>query len=486
MFREDALEQLDHFREIAFGQLAHCYHPTMVGKQLRNPVAGPPGQPWSDRTMLARARRGRWDATVSHYMRTTMQSTDRLVILGSGITALAVARDARRLGLQALLVDTGTGVAMASRRARSQVLRGPMEEIALPWLAALGRERRSLLIATSDDWLRFLLPHRSELESSYAGVLHPANTALATCLDKQRFAAWCGRHALRTPRQFQLADLLQSAALPCPLLLRPAETRHAALPGEVCKAREVTTCAALLHEVERLGRAGLQPVLTESLLGRPLRQYSVGFARQDGQTLVVVAQKLRPLPAACATGTLVQTVADTGLEALGRQVAQLLDYRGIGEIEVLRDLDTGEDFLIEVNARPWLQFALGQATGRDLLGLASGAHHGPARAARRQARWLDLRADLRTCFAQPHGLVRNGQLGLPAWFASVARARLFACWSPLDQGPFWHEVRDLFSRLWRPGAAGPGRIRAGGSAAAHRWPASPRPAADLKNSSGWE
>lgn len=433
-------------------------------------------------------------------MPATTPISERLVILGSGITALAVARDARRLGLQPLLVDTEAGIAMASRSARSQVLGGTAQELDPQWLAGLGRQHRSQLMATSDEWLRLLMRHREELEDSYARILHPSNQVLATCLDKQRFAAWCAQNALRTPRQFRVADLPQSGALPCPLLLRPVETRHALPPALVPKACEVSSHAELLHCAAGLRRAGLHPVLTESLLGRPLRQYSVGFARQDGQTLVVVAQKLRPLPAACATGTLVETVADAALEALGRQVAGLLDYRGIGELEVLRDLATGEDFLIELNARPWLQFALGEATGKDLLALATGARcaishaartHVPqagapqARAPRDSARWLDFRADLRACFARG-GLVRTGQLGLTAYLASVARARLFACWSPRDQRPFWRELRDLLSRPWRPGAPDPRRTRAGGSAARPHWPASRPPAADWKNSSGWE
>jgi predicted ATP-grasp superfamily ATP-dependent carboligase len=414
------------------------------------------------------------------------QSPDRLVILGNGITALAVARDARRLGLRPLLVDKDDGVAMATRCARVQLLHGPLQEIAIPWLCALAREQPSQLIATSDDWLRILLAHRDDLESSYARVLHPANEQLAICLDKPRFAAWCVQHGLRTPRQFQLAELIDDAALPCPMLLRPAHTRHAVLPALIPKAREITSRAELLHYAARFRRVGLQPVLTESLLGRPLRQYSVGFARQQAQILTVVAHKLRPLPAACATGSLVEEAPDAPLEALGRQVAQLLDYRGIGELEVLRDLATGEDFLIELNARPWLQFALGEATGRDLLGLASGVQRKPAQPRRTSARWVDMRADLRACFARPDGLVRSGQLGLRAYLASLARAHLFACWSLRDPGPFWRELRDLVSRRWRPDAPGPGRIRAAGSAAERHPPASPPPAADWKNSSGWE
>jgi len=394
-----------------------------------------------------------------------IQRPERLVILGSGITALAVARDARRLGLSALIMDTQAGMAMTSRQAYSRILRDA-EDMTLPGLVALAREQPSLLIATSDEWLRFLLLHRGELDAEFARVLHPASAQLATCLDKQRFAAWCGAHGLRTPRQFTLAELLQSAALPCPLLLRPAETRHAASPAEVPKARQVSSRAELLLQLAGLERVGLQPVLTESLLGRPLRQYSVGFARHGGQTLTVVAHKLRPLPAACAAGTLVQTVPDAALDALGRQVAELLDYSGIGELEVLRDLRSGEDFLIEVNARPWLQFPLGEATGSDLLGLVTDMRNDAAARAGTRARWLDFRGDLRACFARPDGLVRSGQLGALDYLASLLRARRFACWSLRDQRPFWNGLRDLLTRPWRPAAPDPERIRAGGSAVA--------------------
>ena len=62
----------------------------------------------------------------------------------------------------------------------------------------------------------------------------------------------------------------------------------------------------------------------------------------------------------------------TRVEQLARNAIERLDYFGIGEAEILRDKQTGEDYLIEINARPWLQYALAPASNHDFLGLVLG------------------------------------------------------------------------------------------------------------------
>jgi predicted ATP-grasp superfamily ATP-dependent carboligase len=408
---------------------------------------------------------------------------DRIIILGSGITALAVARCAHRLGLAPTIFDTSAQVATRSRLVQAEIHPEPWCDSILARLVQLGERRRSFLVATADAWLQFLILHRTQLEGAYAHILHPGNEALAVCLDKGRFADWCETHGLPTPRRFQLDENLGSddPRLQFPLLLRPAETLHSAPDLAALKAVEVRTPAELAEQLQRLTRANRQPVLSQSLLGRPLIQHSVGFARHDDRMLVVTARKLRPLPTACAPGTLVETTEDPRLQALAHQVARLLDYQGIGEIEILEDSSTGELFLIEVNPRPWLQFTLGAATGRDLLGLVTrGQAHCRARVTRGRARWLDFRGDLRGCLPA----LRKRKLGIVAYLRSISFANEYALWNGFDQAPFWRDLVELLSRPLRPAASGPGTTRGAGSAAQRRLRSWRPPGADSKNWSG--
>ncbi len=391
----------------------------------------------------------------------------RLVILGSGITALAVARCAHRLGLSPVVFDASAEVAAFSRLVRSEIHPQPWCDSILAELQQLGERGRSFLICTADAWLQFLILHRAQLETSYARILHPTNNVLSLCLDKGRFAEWCAANGLPVPRSLpaDAATGLEDTDLPFPVMVRPAETLHSTADAGAIKAVEVRTRAQLDEQLKRLTRANRQPVLSESLLDRRLVQHSVGFARSGGQLITVVARKLRPPPRACGPGTLVETAGHPAVDALARRVATLLDYQGIGEIEILEDVDTGAFFLIEVNPRPWLQFALGAATGRDLLGLVTldQPHCAPRHAV---ARWLDLRGDLRNAFKAPHGVVRTRQLGLLSYLRSIARANVFARWSWSDPTPFWRELRDMSRGLLRQPAGQ--RPDPGGPAARRR------------------
>jgi predicted ATP-grasp superfamily ATP-dependent carboligase len=412
---------------------------------------------------------------------------DKLVILGSGVTALAVARCAHRLGMQPVIFDTATELAASSRLVRAEIHPEPWCDSILAALLHLGDKGRSLLISTADAWLQFLILHRPQLESAYARILHPPSHVLSLCLDKGRFADWCMEHGLPAPRRFHLNESGSPDAreLPYPLMVRPAETLHSTADAGTIKAVEVHTREELDAHLKQLTRANRQPVLCESLLGRPLVQHSVGFARHGAHIITVVARKLRPRPEACGPGTLVETADNPAVDALARQVALLLDYQGIGEIEILEDTRSGEYFLIEVNPRPWLQFALGAATGRDLLGLVT--RNQPQCTPRGStARWLDLRADLRACFRGPHGLVRTHRLGAWAWLRSIASANVFARWSAADQRPFWREMSDMLRAMRRRSAAGHGTTPAGGSASPRRSRSWRQPGAGWRSWSGSE
>jgi predicted ATP-grasp superfamily ATP-dependent carboligase len=175
-------------------------------------------------------------------------------------------------------------------------------------------------------------------------------------------------------------------------------------------------------------------VVSESLLHTPLTQFSVPFARSDSHFEVFVARKVRPAPRHCSVGSYVELAPQPDVESLARRVATALDYFGIGEAEILRDDATGRLFLIEVNARPWLQYALAPASGHDFLGPLVGK----SRAMRRVTdgrRWIDFESDLFGAFSSSVGAVRLGELGLGSYLLSLMRANVYARFDLRDPLP---------------------------------------------------
>jgi D-aspartate ligase len=387
---------------------------------------------------------------------------ERLVILGGSLTALAVVRSAARLGIEPTILDVEPGPAFASRLPHRLLHDGRSRDACVDAMIAAVDGRGAWLVATTDAWIRVIADHRDRLEAAFDLVLHPANEALSICLGKSRFADWCEAHALPAPRRYRVEAGVRFGVSAFPLLVRPDETLHSRPVAGIAKAREVRDDAELDACLEAYRAAALVPVVNESLLGRPMLQYSVGVARIGDASLAVVARKERPLPRACRVGTLVEAVREPRVEALALRVAALLDYRGIAEVEVLEDANSGELFLIEVNARPWIQFGLGLAAGRDLLGFLVSGGRGPEAGPPRRARWISFPDDLYVCWSRDDGVVRRGELSFGAYLRSVLGASVYGRWSLRDPGPFVQGLHELLApRIRRLIGRGPGRARGG-------------------------
>jgi predicted ATP-grasp superfamily ATP-dependent carboligase len=302
--------------------------------------------------------------------------------------------------------------------------------------------RQVALISTSDDWIRFVIQHRSVLNSSYGLIVQPENATLELCLDKMAFSEWCVASGLPCPEAWIPGRGLRPTSLGFPVLLRPVRTLHGNRELGLPKAVEARTESELVHWLEQFEAKRVIPLVTESLLGRSLEQYSVPFARRGGKTLLFTARKVRPSAELCQAGTCVEICVDERIEHLGRTAVERLDYFGIGEVEILRDKHTGKDYLIEINARPWLQYALAPASNHDFLGLVlnlpTAAEKTPVRAGKT---WVSLHQDLFVAFSRSVGMVRHGRLGLFSYLRSLARSNVFALFDWRDPRPFLLSLR---------------------------------------------
>ena len=365
-----------------------------------------------------------------------------LVILGASITGLAVARDAHQHGLRAVVVDSEEGPGLHSRRV-TPVRVGPATEAAtLDRILSLGGAQ-SALISTSDHWIRFVIDHRSALGSSFHSIVQPANPTLELCLDKMAFSDWCSTSGLPSPAAWIPGRGARPTSLGFPVLLRPVRTVHSRRDVDLPKAVEARSESELAHWLEQFAVRRVVPLVSESLLGRSLEQFSVPFARDNRQMLMFTARKVRPSAELCQTGTCVELYTDERIEQLGRTAVERLDYFGIGEVEILRDKQTGKDYLIEINARPWLQYALAPASNHDFLGLVLGLPAtGEKIAVRIGKTWLNFYPDLFIAFSRSVGMVRHGRLGILPYLRSLARSNVFALFDWRDPRPFllslWH------------------------------------------------
>ena len=378
----------------------------------------------------------------------------RIVVLGSSLSALGVVRNAHSDNLTPVLFDTERGIATRSSFAHVEVANEAGEDTLLSRICSLGKVEQSVLIGTSDRWLRFILKHREELETSYERILHPKNPSLSICLEKKDFLQWCAGIGIPVPhfytffRERGLQSLPAAPEIRFPLLMRPSSTLHAADSGRVPKAMEVKNAGELRGALMLYYSAGTDVVATESLLGHRITQFSVPAARSRNGIVSFVTEKLRPLPLNCAVGTYVRLRPDRAIEDLARYALDRLDYEGVAEVEILRSHDTGGDYMIEINARPWIQYNLATQSGHDFLRfLLDPESYDPSREIKSGKAWINFWDDFFACFSRSVGLVRKGQVGLSEYLSSILRANVRSKFNLLDPYPWIFDAWENFSRF---------------------------------------
>ena len=368
----------------------------------------------------------------------TTDEVARVVILGGSITALAVAREAHALGLAPVVVDPAPGIAHRSSLVEVARFADGSDDDVLDRLRDLAGPG-ACLIATADRWVRFIRRNREQLEALFHPVLHPGNDVLDVCLSKPAFADWCVANRLDTPRHCRGDDPRCLEGIRYPVLVRPAETVHGQnrSPLRLPKAAEAASPQELESLMQRYREAGAATFVAESLLGQRLIQYSVPFARRDRQIISYVARKVRPPADWCSTGTLVELSPDAEIEALALRAIEALDYFGIGEVEVLHSLDSRRSYLIEINARPWVQYSLATESGHGFLGFMLGAPRPAGFPPVKQGlAWINFGDDSYVCFSRSEGIVTKGRLSPLEYLKSVARPKTYALFSWRDPGPW--------------------------------------------------
>ncbi|NOZ52944.1 MAG: hypothetical protein GXP08_07340 [Gammaproteobacteria bacterium] len=301
------------------------------------------------------------------------------------------------------------------------------------------------LIATSDDWLAFIIEYRSELEAVYKKIFHPENESLAICVEKKEFSLWCQANEIPAPKIYSSEELYcDEKSIKYPLFIRPAKTRHSDKAMKVPKALEVKDLKELQTWLDCFASEGVEALVTESLLNQNLVQYSVAAVRTNNECVAYVTVKTRPTASACAVGTYVELRKNRQIEQIGIKTLTLLNYYGIAEVEILHSLDTGKNYVIEVNARPWVQYALGLAAGYDFLKFLLQPNDFNIHNTKRSGKyWIDLKTDFYTCFSKNEGLVRHKKISKSDYLLTLLKANVFATFSFTDIKPFLFELKEM-------------------------------------------
>jgi predicted ATP-grasp superfamily ATP-dependent carboligase len=179
-----------------------------------------------------------------------------------------------------------------------------------------------------------------------------------------------------------------------------------------------------------------------------------GFADERGKLLAwFIGRKIRTYPPLTGDSSYLELAHDPVLASLGRSLVSRIGLKGIFKMDFKRHAETGEFFLLEVNARFNLWHYLGAQAGVNLAEVAydyvtRGVRTTPVQL-RTRYRWLSPRLD----YLAYRALAARRELTASGWLASLLSTHkvydLFAWTDPMPAlAVVWDELKHL-SRLRR-------------------------------------
>lgn len=334
------------------------------------------------------------------------------VVLGDGISALAVLRALGGRGVRTYLLGSTGEVAGRSRFA-AHLFGG--EDIptanSLPAVLRSDGIDEAVLFPCSDDWLQAvaaLPPH--ERQAFPAPIA--SRDVVETLTRKDRFARAAALYDVPHPRtkEIHCSDDLAGVSDHelASSFLKPSDSQAFSRRFRT-KGFRVADREQAAELVRGATGAGLGLVLQEFIPARPSAHVFLdGFVDRHGRIRGLLARRrLRMFPPGLGNSTDSVTVPLAGVapavDAL-RRLFEGLGYRGLFDAEFVRDDRDGVFRIIEVNARPWWQLELAAAAGLDLVRMAyDDALDRPVRDAagyRVGARWVNPIQDVRSRVAQ--------------------------------------------------------------------------------------
>jgi predicted ATP-grasp superfamily ATP-dependent carboligase/glycosyltransferase involved in cell wall biosynthesis len=317
-------------------------------------------------------------------------------------------------------------------------------------LISLGPElgQKAVLFPCSDLSVFMVSRWRSELDRWFHVVL-PDHHVVEMLMDKLSFYAHAEKAALPIPRTFivtnksQVEKAAEELTFPCimkPPMRTPAWEQHVR-----AKVFKLSSVEELLMAYERYSPWANELMVQEWIAGTDAELYSCNcyFDAQSRPLVTFVSRKLRQWPPEIGVSSLGEECRNDVVLQETIRLFKSVGYRGLGYVEMKRDVRTGKHFVIEANiGRPTGRSAIAEAGGVAMLYAAycdTARRPLPANLGQKYvgAKWIYLRQDIRSALHY----WRQGELSLMQWAQSWRGIKTDAVFSWSDPAPFWADIR---------------------------------------------
>ena len=296
-----------------------------------------------------------------------------VIILGGHYAALDIAR---RLGrkdkskgkdksIDIYVHDAAPdAIALSSRYVRPLAV-GQNNKALLEAIRHLAKTAKSkpVLFITSDAGLEFTAAHFKTL-TLYTEFSYQDTALITALLDKNQSAELFSKHKISTPKTEFINDKNfkhnknSEHTLSAPLVLKPLQQTDWTLSKEAMsatnkhKALRIENTDDAAPMIGRLLSFG--PIIAQEYIPGSDGDlyYFVGY-RDSGSRMLCAftGRKMKTVQDGMGSETILRSIRDEEIEALGRQVFEKLNIRGIAGIDIKRHAVTGKLYVIEVNYR---------------------------------------------------------------------------------------------------------------------------------------
>jgi predicted ATP-grasp superfamily ATP-dependent carboligase len=277
------------------------------------------------------------------------------VVLSVDVTGLGAVRSLAREGIPVTTVVTDPAQPAYHSRYGRKVLVPPSDTPEAALLDTLLRvaDEGSVILPTSDEFVRFLAAHRALLESRFRLCL-PSSALLDFLTDKARETALVARCGIAMPRTVQ--DIPETpealiAALGLPLILKPRSSAHRRAIRK--KNVVIRTEEELRAFYAAFGSARSSLIAQEHIPGDDSTLWVCDATFDAGSNLVsaFTFRKVRTAPPHDGVTCFGRSERNADLVALTGTVGTRLGYIGPADIDVKFDVRDGQFKYLEINPR---------------------------------------------------------------------------------------------------------------------------------------
>lgn len=330
-------------------------------------------------------------------------------VLNMDANGLGISRSLGRIGIPVVGIDFKSGSpGLRSRYVRPLVCADPVTESdrVLDLLIDEGSrlDEKGIIFPTSDAFLLMLSRNRKRLEDSFDFII-PPEKIIEGMINKSIQYREATRLGIPIPETYfpsSMDELNQIARdIPYPAIIKPLYS-HLWFAKFGNKGFKVRNPEELKEKFRRAFDSGLIALVQSCIVGPNTNHVKVcAYYGNDSRIRAVfLTRKLRQFPTEFGIGSLMKSVHNEEVQALGLQMFEGVDYRGIGSIEFKLDNRDGRYKMIELNARPWLQNSQAACAGVDFSYIEyrniAENHYAPPPEWQDGVIWVDVLEDLKS------------------------------------------------------------------------------------------